>query len=62
MPPPPMKQCDLGLLENAERFQSFIIGAAFDGKEIAHAAEPDRTANYFGGNPESPHHLTRHTL
>jgi hypothetical protein len=56
--PPPREECDLWPFERAERFESFIIGAAPDGQEVVHASDPDKLANYFGANPDSPHYLT----
>ncbi|WP_165702093.1 hypothetical protein [Mycobacteroides abscessus] len=41
-----------------ENFPEFIIGESANGEEIRHSCDPDKLANYFGKNPDSPHYLT----
>ena len=41
-----------------ENYQEFIIGTDAHGKSIKHTCTPDKLANYFGKNPDSPHYLT----
>jgi hypothetical protein len=56
--PPPQDECDLWPFERPDNFESFIIDVAPDGQEIVHTSEPNKLANYFGANPDSPHYLT----
>jgi hypothetical protein len=56
--PPPQEECNLWPFERAERFEEFVIAASRDGHEVVHTSDPDKLANYFGANPESPHYLT----
>lgn len=58
LPPPPREQCGLWPFEREEQFEIFVIGVTAEGEDIVHTADPDKLANYFGANPESPHYLT----
>jgi hypothetical protein len=41
-----------------ESYQEFIIDTDPHGKSIKYTCNPDKLANYFGKNPDSPHYLT----
>ena len=44
--------------EPKKKHVEFIIDVDEDGDEITHTSDPDVLANYFGANPDAPHHLT----
>lgn len=43
---------------HTENYQEFIISTDAHGKSIKHTCNPDKLANYFGKNQDSPHYLT----
>jgi hypothetical protein len=44
--------------EEPKKHLDFIIGVDEDGNDILHTSDPDKLADYFGGNPGAPHYLT----
>jgi hypothetical protein len=56
--PPPREACGIWPYEEEREYESFIIGVDELGREITHTSDPDKLANYFGKNPDSPHYLT----
>ncbi len=56
--PPPREECGLPPFEKQRTYEEFIIGLDMNGNEVTHTSDPDRLANYFGANPDSPHYLT----
>ena len=56
--PPPSEASGIWPYEEEREYESFIIGVDDLGHEITHMSDPDKLANYFGKNPESPHYLT----
>ncbi|MCV7289201.1 hypothetical protein H7J87_28135 [Mycolicibacterium wolinskyi] len=57
--PPAREFAGISPYENErENYPEFIIGESDNGEEIRHSCDPEKLANYFGKNPESPHYLT----
>jgi hypothetical protein len=56
--PPPIEACGFWPYEEEREYESFVIDVNDLGHEITHTSEPDKLANNFGKNPESPHYLT----
>lgn len=57
--PPPRSTCGVWPYEDAEEpFPDFIIGEDDFGGALRFSCDPNRLANYFGGNPDAPHYLT----
>lgn len=58
VPPPRHKAGVWPYDEPPETYPDFIIGEDDTGTPIRHICNPNKLANYFGANPESPHYLT----
>ncbi len=58
LPPPKRKECGIWPFEPPRSYESFIIAVDDLGNEITHTSDPEKLANYFGKNPDSPHYLT----
>lgn len=41
-----------------EQCEAFIVSVDGNGDPVQYTCDPDKLANYFGANPEAPHHLT----
>jgi len=44
--------------EEAEQYESFIIGSDDDGNPIKYSSDPDKLGNFFGANPDASNYLT----
>jgi hypothetical protein len=53
----PIDRCGLYPFERKRKYEEFIVGGDVD-EPVMFACEPDKLANYFGGNPGAPHYLT----
>lgn len=58
--PPPIEACGKWPFDEKriEQEVSFVIRVNPDGTPVEHTSNPDKLANYFGANPESPDYLT----
>jgi hypothetical protein len=57
--PPPQEESGVWPWELPDdNFPEFIIGEDVNGKAVKFSCNPDRTANYFGANPDAPNYLT----
>ena len=57
--PGPRGRCGIWPYEREDDYHpDFLIGEKPDGTEVRFTCNPDKLANYFGGNPEAPHYLT----
>jgi len=58
--PPPQDHAGIWPFEKDDRDREvfFIVGTDDHGEPIEHTSDPDKLANYFGGNPGAPHYLT----
>lgn len=59
LPAPPVDASAIWPFDVADdNYPEFIIGHDELGNEVRYSCRPDRLANYFGANPQSPHYLT----
>lgn len=57
--PKPREECEIWPYGRDDDFYpEYFIGESPDGSEIRFTCDPDKLADYFGGNPEAPHYLT----
>ena len=57
--PEPREKCGIWPYEREDDFYpEYLIGENPDGSEVRFTCDPDKLADYFGGNQEAPHYLT----
>lgn len=57
--PKPRGDCGIWPYERENNFYpEYLIGENPDGSEVRSTCDPDKLADYFGGNPDAPHYLT----
>lgn len=52
------EKCGIWPFEGRKAHESFIIGVNEDGTDGVYTSNPDKLADYFGKNPDSPNYLT----
>lgn len=59
VPAPPVEDCGVPPFDEVDpsAFPEFVVDIDEDGNDVFFTCDPDRLANYFGKNPESPHYL-----
>ena len=60
LPAPPQETCGIWPWDEDDPadYPEFIIDEDEYGKPVKYTCDPDLLANYFGKNPDAPHHLT----
>lgn len=55
-----MRQEDTGIypFEEERKYQEFIVGQDADGKDVMFTCNPEKLANFFGKNPDSPQYVS----
>lgn len=56
--PRPIETCGYWPYEKKEEYVDYIIGIDEEGKNILHTCNPEKLADNFGANSNSPHYLT----
>ncbi len=57
-PPTPLNENEEWPLDRTRKYEEFIIGIDEMGDESSFTCDPDKLADYFGGNEGAPHQLT----
>ena len=58
VPDMPVEQSGLFPFEEAQQYESFIIGQDEYGRPIYHTCDPEQLSDYYGKNPGRSHYLT----